>query len=62
MVVPRWDWPEAISEKDFAAQYANKRVRVTCSLFCPMAGWMNMSLVRMNFSEVEVVSTTFGID
>ena len=55
MVVPRWDLPESISEKDFASQYANKRVRVTGSLLCPMAGWMNVTLVRMDFSKVEVV-------
>ena len=55
MVVPRWDLSESISEKDFASQYANKRVRVTGSLFCPMAGWMNVTLVRMDFSKVEVV-------
>jgi len=55
MVVPRWDLPESISEKDFASQYANKRVRVTGSLFCPMAGWMNVTLVRMDFTKLEVV-------
>lgn len=55
MVVPRWDLPESISEKDFASQYANKRVRVTGSLFCPMAGWMNVTLVRMDFTKVELV-------
>ena len=38
MVVPRWDLPESISEKDFATQYANKRIRVTGSLLCSMAG------------------------
>ena len=55
MVVPRWDLPESISEKDFASQYANKRARVTGSLLCPMAGWMNVTLVRMDFTKVEVV-------
>lgn len=55
MVVPRWDLPESISEKDFASQYANKRVRVTGSLLCPMAGWMNVTLVRMDFTKVELV-------
>lgn len=55
MVVPRWDLPESISEKDFASQYANKRVRVTGSLLCPMAGWMNVTLVRMDYTKVELV-------
>ena len=55
MVVPRWDMPESISEKDFAAQYANKRVRVTGSLLCPMFSWMNVTLVRMDFTKVEMV-------
>lgn len=55
MVVPRWDLPEAVSEKDFATQYANKRIRVTGSLLCPMFGWMNVTLVRMDFTKVEMV-------
>ena len=60
MVVPRWNLPESISEKDFASQYANKRIRVTGSLFCPMAGWQNATLVRMDFSKVELVDSTLG--
>lgn len=54
MVVPDWEKYESFSEKDFATQFANKRVRVTGSLFCPMAGWQNATLVRMDFSKVEV--------
>ena len=55
MIVPNWEIFEPFSEKDFAAQYANKRVRVTGSLFCPMAGWQNATLVRMDFTKVEVM-------
>lgn len=54
MVVPDWEKYESFSEKDFAAQYSHKRVRVTGSLFCPMAGWQNVTPVRMDFSKVEV--------
>ena len=55
MVVPDWEKYESFSEKDFAAQFANKHVRVTGSMFCPMAGWQNATLVRMDFTKVEVV-------
>lgn len=55
MVVPDWEKYESFSEKDFAAQFANKRVRVTGSLFCPMAGWQNVTPVRMDYTKVEVV-------
>ncbi len=57
MVVPDWEKFGSFSEKDFAAQYANKRVRVTGSLFCPMAGWQNVTPVRMDFSKVELAET-----
>lgn len=55
MVVPRWDLPESISEKDFASQYANMRVRVTGSFFYPDGGWQNVTPVRMDYTKVEVV-------
>lgn len=55
MVVPDWEKYESFSEKDFATQFANKRVRVTGSLFCPMVGWQNATLVRMDFTKVEIV-------
>lgn len=55
MVVPDWGKYESFSEKDFAARFANKRIRVTGSLFCPMAGWQNATLVRMDFTKVELV-------
>ena len=54
MIVPDWEKYKSFSEKDFAARFANKRIRVTGSLFCPMAGWQNATLVRMDFSKVEV--------
>lgn len=55
MLVPDWEVFESFSGKDFAAQYAHKRVRVTGTLLCPMAGWRNITLVRMDFSKVEVI-------
>ena len=41
--------------KDFADMYTNKRVRVTGTLFFPMAGWQNVTPVRMDYTKVEVV-------
>lgn len=55
MIVPDWEVFESFSGKDFATQYAHKRVRVTGTLLCPMAGWRNITLVRMDFSKVEVI-------
>lgn len=60
MVVPDWEKYESFSEKDFAEQYAHKSVRVTGSLFCPMAGWQNATLVRVDFTKVELVDSTQG--
>lgn len=54
VVVPDWEVFESFSNEAFAAKFAHKRVRVTGSLFCPMAGWQNVTLVRMDFSKVEV--------
>ncbi len=54
MIVPDWEVFESFSNEAFAAKFAHKRVRVTGSLFCPMAGWQNVTLVRMDFSKVEV--------
>ena len=54
MIVPEWEVFESFSYKDFAAKYANKRIRVTGTLFFPMAGWQNVTPVRMDFSKVEV--------
>lgn len=55
MVVPDWEMFESFSYEAFAAQFAHKRVRVIGELFCPMAGWQNATLVRMNFTKVELV-------
>lgn len=55
MLVPDWEVFESFSGKDFAAQYAHKRVRVTGTLLCPMAGWRNITLVRLDFSKVDVI-------
>lgn len=55
LLVPNWDVFESFSEKDFAAQFAHKRVRVTGTLFVPMAGWHYVTPVAMVFSRVEVV-------
>jgi len=55
MVVPDWEMFESFSYEAFAAQFAHKRVRVIGELFCPMAGWQNATLVRMNFTKVEMV-------
>ena len=46
--------------KDFADMYANKRVRVTGTLFFPMLGWQNVTPVRMDYTKVELVDSTLG--
>ena len=50
----------ALYGKDFADMYANKRVRVTGTLFFPMAGWQNVTPVRMDYSKVELVDSELG--
>ena len=55
MVVPDWEVFESFSNEVFAAQFANKRVRVTGSFFYPDGGWRNVTPVRMDFTNVEVV-------
>lgn len=55
LLVPNWDVLGSFSEKDFAAQFAHKRVRVTGTLFVPLAGWHYVTPVAMVFSRVEVV-------
>ena len=54
MVVPDWEVFESFSNEAFAAQFANKRVRVTGSFFYPDGGWQNVTPVRMDFSKVEL--------
>ena len=55
LMVQDFESDEPFSGKDFAAQYANKRVRVTGTLFFPMAGWHYVTPVAMEYSRVEVV-------
>ena len=44
-----------ISWKDYAERFAHKRIRVTGTLFFPMAGWHYITPVAVEFSKVEVV-------
>ena len=60
MVVPDWEVFESFSNEDFAAKYANKRVRFTGTMFFPMAGWQNVTPVRMDYTKVELVDSTQG--
>ena len=55
LMVQDFESNEPFSGKKFAAQYANKRVRVTGTLFFPMAGWHYVTPVAMEYSRVEVV-------
>ena len=55
MLVPTFELAETFSGKDFAARYANRRVRVTGTLFFPMGGWHYVTPVAMEYSRVEVV-------
>lgn len=55
LIVQDFESNEPFLGKDFAAQYANKRVRVTGTLFFPMAGWHYVTPVAMEYSRVEVV-------
>lgn len=52
MIVPHFKY----SEKDFAAKYANKRVRVNGTLYIPGAGWRNATTVVMNLKEIKLTS------
>lgn len=51
MVVPRFQY----SGRDFAAKYANKRVRATGSLYVPGGGWRNATVVVMDLRSIELV-------
>ncbi len=55
LLVPNWDVFESFSGKDFATQFALKRIRVTGTLFVPLAGWHYVTPVAMEYSRVEVV-------
>jgi hypothetical protein len=60
MVVPDWEVFESFSNEDFAAKYANKRVRFTGTMFFPMAGWQNVTPVRVDYTKVELVGSDLG--
>lgn len=61
LLVPNWDVFESFSEKDFAAQFAHKRVRVTGTFFFPMGGWHYVTPVAMEYSKVEVVEPNLPV-
>lgn len=50
MIVPEFKY----TEKDFAAKYANKRVRVKGSLYVPGGGWRNATTVVMSLKEIKL--------
>lgn len=60
LMVQDFESDKPFSGKDFAAQYANKRIRVTGTLFFPMGGWQNVTPVRMDFSKVELLDSDLG--
>lgn len=43
------------SDKDFAAKYANKHVRVKGSLYVPIGGWRCATTVTMNLLSIELL-------
>jgi len=49
MVVPQFSY----SAKNFAAQYANKRVRVSGNLYAPGGGWRNATDVVMELKNIK---------
>lgn len=51
MVIPQFQYVG----KDFAAKYANKRVRVSGNLYTPGAGWRNATDVVMNLRKIDLV-------
>ena len=53
--MPDQDLFETISWKDYAERFAHKRIRVTGTLFFPMAGWHYITPVALEFGRVEVV-------
>ena len=54
MLVPNQALFETISWSDYAERFARKRVRVTGTLFFPMAGWHYITPVALEFSRVVV--------
>lgn len=51
MVVPQFEY----TGREFAAQYAGKHVKVKGTLYVPMAGWRNATIVVMSLKEIQVV-------
>ena len=51
MVVPQFEY----TGREFAAQYADKHVKVKGTLYVPMAGWRNATIVVMSLKEIQVV-------
>ena len=60
MLVPNSDLFETFSGKAFAAQYANKRLRVTGTFYFPMGGWHYITPVAMEYSKVELAEPSDG--
>ena len=54
MIVPQFKY----SGKDFAAKYANKRVRVKGTLYIPGAGWRNATTVVMKLKEIKLTNSS----
>lgn len=52
MIVPKSKY----TGKNFAAKYANKRVRVKGSLYVPAGGWRNATTVVMSMKEIKLVN------
>ncbi len=44
-----------LTARAFAQKYANKRVRVTGTLYVPGGGWRNMTEVVMDMTKIELV-------
>lgn len=61
MLVPTFELAESFSGMDFAARYANRRVRVTGTFFFPMAGWHYVTPVAMEYSRVEEVEPNLPV-
>lgn len=55
MLVPDQNLFETISWRDYAERFAHKRIRVTGTLFFPMAGWHYITPVAVEFGKVEVL-------
>ncbi|MBQ9523667.1 MAG: hypothetical protein IJR69_00875 [Bacteroidaceae bacterium] len=51
MIVPTFKY----TGKNFAAKYANKRVRVKGSLYVPAGGWRNATTVVMSLKEIKLL-------